>query len=76
MPKLFLLGGPLAKKQAPNINLEHPIKILNHKERVTRRRAIKFYKVQWTKHSEDEATWEYEDYPNSQCPKFLESCKS
>jgi hypothetical protein len=55
---------------------EHPIKILDQKERVTRRRTIKFYKVQWNQHSEDEATWESEDYLNSQFPKFLESYKS
>jgi poly(3-hydroxyalkanoate) synthetase len=30
--------------------------------RVTRRRKIKFFKVQWSNHSEDEATWEREDY--------------
>ncbi|XP_066341958.1 uncharacterized protein [Miscanthus floridulus] len=36
--------------------VEHPIKILDEKERVTRNRVIKFYKVQWQNHSEDEAT--------------------
>jgi hypothetical protein len=55
---------------------EHPIKIVDQKERVTRRKTTKFYKVQWNKHSEDEATWESEDFLNSQFPKFLDSCKS
>ena len=41
---------------------EHPIKILDQKERVTRRRSIKSYKVQWSNHSKEEATWETEDY--------------
>ena len=41
---------------------EHPIKILDQKERVTRRQSIKSYKVQWSNHSEEEATWETEDY--------------
>jgi hypothetical protein len=35
---------------------EHPIKIVDQQERITRRKTIKFYLVQWNKHSEDEAT--------------------
>ena len=42
--------------------VEHPIKILDEKERVTRNRVVKSYKVQWQNHSEDEATWEQESY--------------
>ena len=41
---------------------EHPIRVLDQKDRVTRRKIIKFYKVQWNQHSEDEATWESKDY--------------
>ncbi|WVZ63664.1 hypothetical protein U9M48_013278 [Paspalum notatum var. saurae] len=41
---------------------EHPIKILHQKQRSTRRRTINFYKVQWSNHSEEEATWEQEEY--------------
>ncbi|WVZ75514.1 hypothetical protein U9M48_023559 [Paspalum notatum var. saurae] len=37
---------------------ERPIKILDQKQRTTRRRTINFYKVQWSNHSEEEATWE------------------
>ncbi|WVZ89368.1 hypothetical protein U9M48_035786 [Paspalum notatum var. saurae] len=40
---------------------EHPIKILDQKQRATRRKAINFYKVQWSNHSEEEATWEQEE---------------
>jgi len=36
--------------------IEHPVKILDEKERVTRNKVVKFYKVQWQNHSEDEAT--------------------
>ena len=36
--------------------IEHPVKILDEKERVTRNNVVKFYKVQWQNHSEDEAT--------------------
>ncbi|WVZ89223.1 hypothetical protein U9M48_035651 [Paspalum notatum var. saurae] len=35
---------------------ERPIKILDQKQRTTRRRTINFYKVQWSNHSEEEAT--------------------
>jgi hypothetical protein len=47
----------------PNLSyIEHPIKILYEKERVTRNNVVRFYKVQWQNHSEDEATWEQESY--------------
>jgi hypothetical protein len=39
---------------------EHPIKILDQKSRVTRRKMIKFYKIQWSNHTVEEATWENE----------------
>jgi hypothetical protein len=32
---------------------EHPIKILDQKSHVTRRKAIKFYKIQWRNHKEE-----------------------
>jgi hypothetical protein len=35
---------------------EHPVKILDQKDRVTRRKTIKFFKVQWSNHTEEEAT--------------------
>ncbi|WVZ89932.1 hypothetical protein U9M48_036277 [Paspalum notatum var. saurae] len=41
---------------------EHPIKILDQKQRTTRRRTINFYKVQWSNHSEEESTWEQGEY--------------
>ncbi|WVZ52236.1 hypothetical protein U9M48_003318 [Paspalum notatum var. saurae] len=41
---------------------EEPIKILDQKQRSTRRRTINFYKVQWSNHSEEEATWEQEEF--------------
>jgi hypothetical protein len=37
---------------------EHPIRVLDQKNRVTRRKTLKFYKIQWNQHTEDEATWE------------------
>jgi hypothetical protein len=37
---------------------EHPIRVLDQKDRDTQRRVLKFYKIQWNQHMEDEATWE------------------
>ena len=41
--------------------IEHPVKILETSERVTRNKRIKMCRVQWSHHSEAEATWERED---------------
>jgi hypothetical protein len=35
---------------------EHPIMVLDHKDCITRRKMIKFFKVQWSNHAEEEAT--------------------
>jgi hypothetical protein len=35
---------------------EHPIRVLDQKDRITRKRTLKFYKVQWNQHTEDKAT--------------------
>jgi hypothetical protein len=56
------LGGDLTYS-------ERPIKILDNTERVTHSKAFKMWKVQWSHHKEDEATWEHEeelraDYPD------------
>ncbi|WVZ48633.1 LOW QUALITY PROTEIN: hypothetical protein U9M48_000054, partial [Paspalum notatum var. saurae] len=52
---------------------EHPIKILDQKQRSTRRRTINFYKVRWNNHSEEEATWEQEEFLRTRYPDFLPS---
>ena len=49
---------------------ERLIKILDQKSRVTRRKTIKFYKIQWSNHTEEEATWENEDFLRSRHPDF------
>ena len=51
--------------------VEHPVKILDEKERVTRNSVVKFYKVQWQNHSEDEAMWEQESYLLKHYPHLL-----
>ena len=40
---------------------EKPIRVLEELERVTRSKIIKFYKVVWNNHSEQDATCERED---------------
>ncbi|WVZ80520.1 hypothetical protein U9M48_027989, partial [Paspalum notatum var. saurae] len=55
---------------------EHPIKILDKKQRTTRRRTINFYKVQWNNHSEEEATWEQEEYLQTKYPGFLSATEN
>jgi hypothetical protein len=49
----------------------YPIKILNQQDRITRNKTTRFYKVQWNDHSEDEATWEHEDFLRSNYPGLL-----
>jgi hypothetical protein len=48
------LGGDLSYN-------ERPIRILESTKRVTHSKVIKICKVQWSHHTEDEATWEHED---------------
>ena len=50
---------------------ECPIKIIDRKDRVTRRTTNRFFKVQWSNHSEEEATWEKEEFLRSKYPDFL-----
>jgi hypothetical protein len=50
---------------------EHPIKVLDQKERSTRARSIRMYKIQWSNHTEEEATLETEDFLRSRFPDFL-----
>jgi hypothetical protein len=40
---------------------EYPVKILDTSKRVTRSKIIRMCKVQWSHHTEEEATWERED---------------
>jgi hypothetical protein len=50
---------------------EHPIKVLDLKDHVMRRKAIKFFKIQWSNHSKVEATWESQDFLCSRHPDFV-----
>ena len=50
---------------------EYLMKIVDHKTRVTWNQTSNLYKVQWSNHSEREATWETEEFLKSNYPEFL-----
>jgi hypothetical protein len=52
---------------------ERPIKTLDTAERVTRSKIIKMCKVQWSHHTEDEATWEHEEELRADYPELFPS---
>jgi hypothetical protein len=49
LPKVTLLEANL-------LYPEHPIKVLDKKDRVTRDKTIKFFKIQWSNNTEEEAS--------------------
>ena len=51
---------------------EKPVQIMHSKDRATRNRVIKFHNVMWNNHSEQDATWEREDYLHEVYPSFYE----
>jgi hypothetical protein len=50
---------------------EHPIKVLDQKDRLMRPKTIKFFMIQWSNHTEEEATWECEDFLRSHHLEFV-----
>jgi hypothetical protein len=50
---------------------EYPIRILETSERVTWNKKVKMYKVQWSHHTEEEATWEREEELKPEFPSFF-----
>jgi hypothetical protein len=53
---------------------EYPDKILEMSERVTQKKKIKMYKVQWSHHTEEEATWEREEELKAEFSSFFFDC--
>jgi hypothetical protein len=49
---------------------EHPIKIMDQKDHVTRRKTVMLFKIQWSNHLEAEATWESKDFLHSRHLEF------
>jgi hypothetical protein len=58
----------------PDLSLaEYTMRVLDHKERQIRRQRVKMYKIQWSHHTEEEATWETEQFLNTKYADFLSS---
>jgi hypothetical protein len=55
---------------------EHPIEVFDQKDCVTRHKTIMFFKIQWSIHFEEEATWESEDFLCSHHPDCLAVVRS
>jgi hypothetical protein len=65
LPMEYLdLGGDLTYS-------ERPIKISDSAEWVTHSKVIKMCKVQWSHHTEDDATWEHEEELRADYPKLF-----
>jgi hypothetical protein len=50
---------------------EYPVKLLKTSDRVTWNRKIQMCKVQWSHHTEEEATWEREEHLMAEFPNFF-----
>jgi hypothetical protein len=55
---------------------EQPMRILDTAERRTRNKTTQFYKVQWSNHSEDEATWERAEELRDKYPSLFQTIES
>jgi hypothetical protein len=49
---------------------KHPVRILDQKDCVTWRKTIKFFKVQWSNHTKEEATWDSDEFLHSRHTDF------
>ena len=54
------------------LHQEYPIRILDKKEQVLRRRTISYVKVQWSNHTPKKATWELEDRMRQDFPQIFD----
>jgi hypothetical protein len=50
---------------------EYRVKILDTSEKVTRNNCYKMCKVEWSNHTEEDATWEKEDQLKAEFPEFF-----
>jgi hypothetical protein len=50
---------------------EYPVKILDTLEKVTTNNQYRMCKVQWSNHTEEEATWEKEDQYKAEFPEIF-----
>nr|AAX96704.1 retrotransposon protein, putative, Ty3-gypsy sub-class [Oryza sativa Japonica Group]ABA92965.1 retrotransposon protein, putative, Ty3-gypsy subclass [Oryza sativa Japonica Group] len=52
---------------------EHPVRILDEAEKRTRSKVWRMYKIQWSNHTADEATWESEEFLRTEYPHLFEN---
>jgi hypothetical protein len=71
-PEMRVISEANAWIQLDLYLVQHPIRILDMKERKTRRKSVTTYKILWSHHTEEEATWETEHYLNTHYPGFLQ----
>ena len=51
---------------------EVPVRIVDHKNQVLRRRTIPYVKIQWSNHTEREAIWELEEEARRKYPQLFD----
>jgi hypothetical protein len=73
IPEAQIIEETNAEIESDLSQAEHPMRVLDQKERQTRRKRVKMYKIQWSHHTEEEATWETEQFLNTKYPDFLPS---
>ncbi|XP_073034902.1 uncharacterized protein [Primulina eburnea] len=74
-PSHILEAGPLQVESNLNEELKYeeiPIRIVDFKGQVLRRRTIPYVRVQWSNHTEREATWELEEKMRAQYPYLID----
>ena len=69
-PDQIIALEPL-KIQANLSTVERPVKIMDTKEKILRRKVIKYVRVQWTNQTEREATWELEEEMQTKYPDLF-----
>jgi hypothetical protein len=66
-----IIAEPELEKEPDLSYQEYPSKVLDCKERSTQAKSIKMYKIQWSNHLEEEATWETKEFLRSNFPDYL-----
>ena len=52
---------------------EYPVRIVDKKDQVLRHRSIPYVKIQWSNHSEREATWKLETEMKVKYPQLFKN---
>jgi hypothetical protein len=63
-PEMRVINEANAWIQLNLFVVEHPMRILDTMKRKKGRKSVTMYKILWSHHTEEEATWETEHYLN------------